>query len=202
MTRSHLAALLLLAAVVAAPMTGSAQEADGEHRMEWGVHATFTSTDRCVVTTAPIQAYVRHGQAAQAFLDIDNLEVVGCRDGRLLDARLSTTEFALDIDPRLEWATLRGIATSDFCTGPRCPATPFSLTIELTWTATGLIERDHFQNHVDAEVEIRNGAQSGVSRAAVASGMLTDGTTNYALNPSSDAGISSVVFASTLVTPG
>ncbi|MDP9473077.1 MAG: hypothetical protein M3Q71_20845 [Chloroflexota bacterium] len=86
--------------------------------------------------------------------------------------------------------------------GPRCPATPFSLTIELTWTATGPIERDHFQYHLNVAGEIRNGAGNGVSRAAVASGMLTDGTTNYALNPSSDAGISSGASSSTWMTPG
>ena len=204
MSRSRLAALLLLAAVAVAPAAATAQEVDGRHGNFRGVHAVFTATDPsgCVVTTAPIQASVSRGQASGAFLDIDNLGVYdACAGESLLTAYFSATALVLDVGPRLEWATLRGATTADYCWGPRCPAGPFSLTIDLTWTASGPPARDHFQYHLNVDGEIRTGAGNGVARPAVASGTLTDGTTNYALNPSAAAGISAGDSSSTWVTP-
>ncbi len=203
MFRSHVVAFLLLTVVMAAPMTASAQEVDGQHDIMWNVNATFSSTDPtgCIITTARIEASVVHGEEGWTLLDIDNFKVYNrCEGESLLDAYFSATDFTFDVGPRLEWATLSGTTTADYCWGSQCPATPFSLTIDLRWTATGPIERHHFQDHLNVGGEIDNEALNGVSRTAVASGTLTDGTANYTPNASEKAGIRSVVSASSWVT--
>ena len=194
---------IALALTVLAPQ-GAAGKADRLHETGYLALAEFVSTDasNCIVTTLPLYLRDGHfdytddgggpGHPRGPFLDIDTLEVRDTCTGRvLLQAYGSTTQFNLRVEPQLAVATLMArvpmfdcLKVVCDCEGEGCPDPTFVLDLDLTWTATGKLQRLHEPFHDIIDGDVRNVSLNGVTRQMVVTGTATDEATNYAPGPS------------------
>lgn len=160
-----------------------------------GGDATFESTDSsgCINTyvvvfvsdshfkTAPGQPVAR----STAFMIIDVFD--SCTDTFLRSgfgfAVLSPDEF--QIDKKLTSATLNTtMEVFDDLSGTSLP-----VDVSLSWTGTGDTVREQRHSHVKMPGFILNSHSNGTSRNAVASGTVSDGTTNFTPEPAVSAGL-------------
>ena len=159
------------------------------------VSAFFTNTDGCIETSVFVAATEGVSQSqpgpgspvTEVALFILQYDL--CTDTRLVSAEAVTSvpEADFQVSKKLEQATLNTTVTvTDLAADP--PAS-FDVFIDLTWMATGPLSRQNNNaNFNDHGCNIHNRIH-GISRAAEASGSLSDGTMNYTTQPSVEASI-------------
>ena len=109
----------------------------------------------------------------------------------------SVIDFHLAADLSSATLTASQVATVNEVTG-----TPFNIDVTMTWAGTGSTTRQATPSHFSAPGLLVNGIVVGFTRAAVATGTITDGTTNFTPTPSSSAMVSNVTSGEITVTQG
>jgi hypothetical protein len=112
-------------------------------------------------------------------------------------ATSSVIDFHLAADLSSATLTASQVATVNEVTG-----TPFNIDVTMTWAGTGSTTRQATHEHFSAPGLLVNGIVVGFTRAAVATGTITDGTTNFTPTPSSSAMVSKVTSGEITVTQG
>jgi hypothetical protein len=174
-----------------------AQGAQAEHENGYFSNAVFTSTNGCLVTTVNLNLGTRGlhlpgENPNDPYVELDDLNIYdACVDQSLLSAFYRTSEFTFDVASQLASATLvvNDLPLLD-CGGALCSSISTSLDVIVTWTATGPIEKEPL--HFNGEDRHTGGMQ--FERPVIASGTITDGTTNYAPASTADARLAQVTF--------
>jgi len=157
--------------------------------------AFFSSTDPsgCIVTSVSIsteELFPSPPETASGTwigYEISRRDV--CTETVLLDTEGSTTIAGSDfqVSSNLDTATLNTtLSVYDYVN-----ETAFDVSINLTWTGTGRLTHQNYTFHHNTPDCHFNGHFNGPFRAAVASGTVSDGTTNFTREPSVEAAIGS-----------
>jgi len=122
-----------------------------------------------------------------------------CTGFSLLNAVAISNVANFHLAANLSSATLTAsqIATVNEVTG-----TPFNLSVTMTWAGTGSITREATPFNFSVPGLRVNGIVVGFTRAAVATGTITDGTTNFTPTPSTSAMVSKVTSGEITITQG
>lgn len=155
--------------------------------------AFFTRTEGCIVTSVFLAATQGRFQSppgpgnsqSNAFAGISQYNT--CTTTPVMSAFGSRPlpTGAFEVTGRLESATLNTvIRMQNFPSG-----TTLDLSVALTWTGSGELSHGTNHSHLNSPGLNINNHSSGFSRPAVASGTVSDGSTNHAQGPSAFATI-------------
>lgn len=149
------------------------------------------STDVFVIASEAMVQDAPGTPSALSFASATIYQYDTCTNTALLHAYGSTNPLpnsAFQVSKMLDTASLNTtINVFDEISG-----SSFDVDIDLAWTATGPLNRDRAKSHVKSPGCIMNSNYLGKSRAAQASGTVSDGMVNFASGPSISATISSV----------
>jgi hypothetical protein len=165
--------------------------ADSHHSRGRIAIATFISTSGCIYTETGLTASesrdrIEPGQAEQsAFAAVSIVQYDTCTETLLHfaygdSAPLSPEEF--QVSNTLDSATL----TTTINVFDEASGTTFDLFINMTWTATAPVRRQQSHEHFHTPDCIVNRRLQRNDRLAQATGTISDGTTNFTLEPSVD----------------
>lgn len=154
------------------------------------VHAHFNSFDHCTETNVTIFAGEFIGPASPGnpspvswlFVDIETEDFCGEEEELVLFAQgtvlLSDKDFK--ISNSLKSATVHGtVPVRDLISGRT-----FVVLVDLTWTGFGPLDRHRSSDHLNTPGCKISNKFVDASRLANASGVVSDGTTNFAPDPS------------------
>jgi hypothetical protein len=149
--------------------------------------ANFDNTDGCIETFVFVdgsQNTVNKQTFSGADVFID--QVNNCTNTELLEAFGSTDNPTFQIDKKLLSASLSAtIPVTDFLTN-----NTFNVSVSVAWTSTSAIGHQNSTFHFHTKAFTENNHFNADFRDAVASGTVSDGTTNFTPSPS--------VFAQTM----
>ena len=137
------------------------------------------SPDGCIDTFV----FVEGAHGAAVFIGQFNL----CTNTQLLAASGSTTNSTFQIDKKLTSASLIAATIPVF---DSVSGTTFNVSVSMAWTSTSPIGHENSTFHFHTKGFTENGHFNADFRDAVASGTVSDGTTNFTPSPS--------VFAQTM----
>ena len=184
-TRVTCCLFILLLSLVAFAFTTSAPRAHaasgntivikghGLH-VESGFH--YLSSDNCIETTVYVDAFqnIVHNQTVST-ADVFIGQTNNCTNTTLLDASGGTGSPAFQIDKTLLSASLSAIVPiTDTVSG-----NTFSVSVNMTWTSTSAIQHQDITQHYRTQGFTINSHSNADIRDAIASGTVSDGTTNF-----------------------
>ena len=156
-----------------------------------GVHAAFTTINGCITTEVFI--LVNEGKfqnppskgSPDSYIFLFISQYNSCTDTQLLqaDAVAPLTDADFRISGRLKSATLNTtITVLDYLSN-----TSFDIFVDLAWTAIGPLSNQSSNFHFKTPGCISHFLFKDTIRLAEASGTISDGTTNFAPDPSVNA---------------
>ena len=156
-----------------------------------GVWAAFTTVEGCIITEAFI--LVNEGKfqnppgkgSPNSYIFLFLSQYNACTDTQLLqaDATAPLTDADFQISGRLKSATLNTTIT----VLDNLSNTSFDVFVDLAWTAIGPLSNQSGTFHFKTPGCISHHLFHGTFRLAEASGTISDGTTNFAPDPSVNA---------------
>ncbi|SRR6266496_513062 len=171
--------------VIALTSTGSARGSDlplfNFHRGDTVAIAIWRSADAQVVVAARHTATtdLNQGEGPPHQKD-SNIFLCIQQPGRTIcnrNATLSDDDF--QVDRTLDTAVMKAVVPAEECSGVPVTCTEINLHIDLTWTASGPVDRNRFHNKLFAQVCHINEVGSLVSRHAEVRGSISDGTRQF-----------------------
>jgi hypothetical protein len=157
--------------------------------------AGFSTADGCVVTNVGVFANKGKFQSppgpgsSGAFADMYIDQYDSCTGAQYILAFGGTplSNDAFQIDRGLNSAVLNAtILVFDNVSG-----TEISVSVNLEWVGIGALNKGTFHSHSKSPGCVINERFSGSSRFAEATGSVSDGVTNFTLNPSGDGHLNS-----------
>ncbi len=149
--------------------------------------AFFDNVSGCIDTSVSVDGFqntINKQTASGADIFIDQFD--NCTGTELLAAEGSTLNANFQIDKKFLSASLdTTISVTDFLSG-----STFDVSVNLTWMSTSAIAHESQTFHFHSKAFTENAHINADFRDAVASGTVSDGTTNFTPSPS--------VFAQTM----
>ena len=153
--------------------------------------ATFSNTSGCIYTETAVTASESRDRnepgpgEETSFAAVSTVQFNTCTETPLYfaygETSLSPDEF--QISNSLDWATL----TTTINVFDEISGITFDVSINLIWTATGPMTRQHGNEHLHTPDCIVNSHLQRNQRLAQATGTVSYGTTNFTPEPSVDA---------------
>jgi hypothetical protein len=200
---TFLVALTLTLALLAWPRHAQAGAATVFHFTDGSVGATFSSSspDGCVRTDVFVAAVEvkNQGNAAQQspFAALSLSEFNNCTNTQLLSADGQANTAGFQFDRQLRTATLiTTLPVTDFVSN-----TTFNVALDLSWTGTGdVVRQTGHTSHSRSPGFNVYVHSNGTSRTAIASGTVSDGTTNFTPSATTDASIAFITIGRIEIT--
>ena len=181
MLRISVAAVVL---VIAFASTGSARGSDlPRFNFHWdaiSANAGWRSADSQVSFTARQLATTNlnqgEGPPHQKHSDIS---VCIRQPGRTVCSFSTLSEDDFQVDGNLDTAVMNAVVPAEECSGVPITCTDINLHIDLTWTASGPLDRSRYHNKLSAQPCHINDVGSFVFRQAEVRGSISDGTRQF-----------------------
>ncbi len=158
-----------------------------------GANASFSSLDGCIRTNVDVFTAEATLQTIPSrripfsSVDLFIAQYDECQNIQLLavEGVADLGEPDLQISPKLEWATLHTTVTvRDALTNES-----FDVSVNLTWADIAPVTREHILFHFGDNTCQTHSRHIATFRAAEATGSISDGTTNFAPEPSLGANL-------------
>ena len=136
----------------------------------------YLSPDGCIETFVSVNAFQEtSNKQTFSFADVFIGQVNNCTKTSLLEASGVTDSPTFKIDKTLLSASLSAtIPVTDNVSG-----NTFNVSVNMTWTSTSAIQHQHSTFHIHTKSFTLNSHSNADIRDAIASGTVSDGTTNF-----------------------
>jgi len=170
--------------VIALTSTGSARGSDlplfNFHRGDTVAIAIWRSADSQVVVAARHTATTDLNQGERPpHQKHSNIFVCIQQPGRRICSDSTLSEDDFQVDRSLDTAVMNAVVPAEECSGVPFTCTDVNLHIDLTWTASGPLDRGRYHNKLFAQVCHINEVGSHVFQPAEVRGSISDGTRQF-----------------------